>query len=120
MEQPEPSTLPRYSLVRNEKFMSLLFELLKKEKLVAECAWRMLSRLPICLLPIKYDKENKYHFRYWLYFLDYSGSDELLTDQDLEKVLTQDDETLAIGLQVAYKQNLEIGAHNFNQLMQRI
>jgi hypothetical protein len=80
----------------------------------------MLSRLPICLLPIKYDKSNKYHFRYWLYKLDHDKNKEMLTDEELERVLQQDDETLTIGLQVAYEQDLGIGKENFNQLLKRI
>jgi hypothetical protein len=47
LTQPDPTTLPRYMLIRNKKFMSLLFELLKQEGSIPEYAWSMLIRLPL-------------------------------------------------------------------------
>lgn len=120
LSQPEPSTLPRYFLLHNDRFMELLFQLLKQEGSVAECSWAMLMRLPIYTKRTEFDKGNKYELRYWLYLLD---ADELagkLTSDDLEKVLGNDDETLAIGLKVADKQHLELSADNFGTLLKRV
>lgn len=70
LTQPDPTTLPRYFLIHNDKFMGLLFQLLAAEGSVSECAWAMLMRLPIYTARKDFNKSNKYELRYWLYLID--------------------------------------------------
>jgi hypothetical protein len=120
LTQPDPTTLPRYMLIRNNKFMLLLFELLKQEGSVAECVWSMLMRLPLYKEKKEFIKTNKYELMYWLYLLDANVLPDKLTNDDLKMVLSNDDETLAIGLKVADNQCLQISADNFSILLKRI
>ena len=83
--------------------MDILFSLLKSEyKTLAETAWNLIARLPICLdfnEEIFFEKE--YLVRYWLYVVEEKKEFEKITKEILKKVLSMSVETVCIGLKLA-------------------
>lgn len=60
LPQPDPASLPRYSLVRNHIFMELLFKLLREGGSVADASWNLFLRLPVYVGARQFDMKNNY------------------------------------------------------------
>ena len=98
--QPSPESLPRYFLIRDTKFMALLFGLINDGSKSAEAAWKILFRLPVYLnAPIDSSSSPEYHLRYWLYIQDHLHNSDV--GDTLGRILESSRETMVIGLKVA-------------------